>query len=123
MPDYRQARRPSRVYRGERLCGEATVTVFDSALPQSDGNPRVLSVGPSQHVRQLSSCFDWGSEDAGSLQLAVALLLDVTGDHGTASRWCERFAATYVAKLSADWTVPEVDIAFWLYCYQNSESG
>ena len=121
--DYLQARRPSRVYRGFSAEGVRVVTVFDSALPEGDDNPRSLSIAASQTVRRASACFGWGTEDAHALQLAIALLLDVSSDRGTALRWCERFAATYVARLPDTWTVPEVDIALWLYCYENAGPG
>jgi hypothetical protein len=57
------------------------------------------------------------------LQLAIALLHDVSGDADTALRWYERFAETYVRELPATWTVPELDIALWLYCFQNARPG
>ncbi|MBN1152459.1 MAG: hypothetical protein JXA58_04545 [Dehalococcoidia bacterium] len=74
-------------------------------------------------MKSESERFAWGCAGADSLQLAVALLLDVSGDEDTALRWCERFAQTYVGRLPAVWTVPEIDIALWLYCYENARPG
>jgi len=123
MPDFREARHPSRVYEGSRDDGGCVVTVFDSALPQSDSNPGALSVASSRLVKDCCAHFEWGNVDAGALQLAIALLHDVTGDADTALRWCEHFAKTYVRQLPATWTVPELDIALWLYCFENARPG
>lgn len=120
-PDYRDARCPSRVYHGERGSGECVVTVFDTTSADREGYCHFLSIVESLAVRRVSSCFGWGSGDADSQQLAIALLLDVTKDPETTLRWYERFAETYVRRLGDEWTVPEVDIAFWLYGYENAE--
>jgi len=123
LPDFREARHPSRVYEGSRDGAGCVVTVFDSALPRGDGNPRALSVAASQAIKDCCAHFDWGNDDTGALQLAIALLLDVSGDTGTALRWHEHFARTYVRELPATWTVPELDIALWLYCFENARPG
>ena len=120
LPDFREARHPSRVYTGSREGGGWIVTVFDSALPESDRNPRALSVASSRSVKDCCAHFDWGNVDAGALQLALALLHDVSDDVDTALRWYEHFARTYVLKLPATWSVPELDIALWLYCFENA---
>lgn len=123
LPDFRDARRPSRVYEGSHEGDGCVVAVFDSALPQSDSNPVALSVAASQSIKDCCAHFGWGNEDAGALQLAIALLHDVSGDADTALRWYEHFARTYVRELPATWTVPELDIALWLYCFQNARPG
>lgn len=123
MPDFCEARHPSRVYEGSREGGGCVVTVFDSALPRSDTNPGVLPIASSRLIKDCCARFDWGRGDAGALQLAIALLHDVSGDADTALRWYERFAETYVRELPATWTVPELDIALWLYCFQNARPG
>jgi len=122
LPDFREARHPSRVYTGSREGEGCVVTVFDSALPKSDSNPRALSVASSQSIKDCCAHYDWGNIDAGALQLALALLHDVSGDADTALRWYEHFARTYVLKLPPTWSVPELDIALWLYCFENSRS-
>ena len=122
LPDFREARHPSRVYTGSREGERCVVTVFDSALPESDSNPGPLPVASSRAVKDCCAHFDWGNVDAGALQLALALLHDVSGDADTALRWYERFARTYVLKLPATWSVPELDIALWLYCFENAKS-
>ena len=123
LPDYREARHPSRIYTGSRSDRGWAVVVLDSALPTSDDNPRVVDPRVARGVVDYCECFQWGDDSAGSRQLAVALLLDVTGDAATAVCWHERFAQTYVSKLGATWTVPEIDVALWLYCFENSRPG
>ena len=120
FPDFREARHPSRVYEGSREGEGCIVNVFDSALPKSDSNPGPLPVSSSRSIKDCSAHFDWGNVDAGALQLALALLYDVSGDVKTALEWYERFARTYVRKLPATWSVPELDIALWLYCFENA---
>lgn len=122
-PDFRQARHPSRVYSGSRDGGAFRVSVLDSALPQCESNPCLLLADESRTVRDCCTSFRWGDESEGSLQLAVALLLDVTGEADTARQWHECFAQKYVANLGQTWTVPELDIALWLHCYQNARPG
>ena len=122
-PDFRQARHPSRVYSGSCGGGAFQVTVLDSALPQCESNPRLLMADESRAVKDCCASFHWGDESEGSLQLAVALLLDVAGEPDTARQWHERFTQKYVANLGQTWTVPELDIALWLHCYQNARPG
>ncbi len=97
--------------------------VFDSAFPSESGNPRMLLPDVSRKVKDCCDRLGWGDESAASEQLAIALLLDVTGDPGTARRWSTSFAAKYVSRLRADWSVPELDIALWLYCFENARPG
>lgn len=122
-PDFRQARHPSKVYRGVCENGEYLVTVYDSSLPEGDNNPRVLPPDEARHVRDCCDRFQWGSVESGALQLAIALLLDVNGDTATALCWYEHFAATFVRELPAAWIVSELDVALWLHCFQNARPG
>jgi len=122
-PDFRKARHPSRVYSGLCVDGVFTVSVLDSALEQDETNPRLLSVDESRLLQDCCKAFHWGDESDGSRQLAVALLLDVTGEPETARQWFDFFAQKYVANLGQSWSVPELDIALWLHCYQNARPG
>ena len=120
LPDFRDARRPTKVYSGTCVDGVFTVTVLDSALPCSEENPRMLLADASRAVKDCSGVFCWAREDDGCLQLALALLLDVTDTAETALEWHELFSRKYVQELDETWTVPEIDIALWLYCFENS---
>ena len=123
LPDFRNARHPSRVYSGSCDDGVFLVSVLDSALPQGETNPHPLTVDASRTVQDCCEEFRWGDESKGSRQLAVALLLDVIGEADEAVQWHEFFAVKYVARLGQTWTVPELDIALWLHCYQNARPG
>jgi len=122
-PDFRNARHPSRMYSGACDGGKFTVSVLDSALPQDETNPRPLAISESRKVQDCCESYHWGDESNGARQLAVALLLDVTGDPDSAKQWFEFFACRYVANLGQSWNVPELDIALWLHCYQNARPG
>jgi len=123
LPDFRQAPRPTRVYSGRRNEGANRVSVRDSSHPEAGPVERDLTPEASREIHDYSAQFDWGAETAGALQLSVALLLDVTGDPGVARRWCQLFAHKYVANLPQEWTVPEIDIDLWLYCFENERPG
>jgi len=111
------------VYCGSCEGGVFSVTVLDSALGQDQSNPRHLEAEASRKVRDCSSLFRWGDAGDGSRQLALALLLDFSGDSATALRWFEPFTEKYVRRLSPSWTVPELDIALWLHCFENARPG
>jgi len=99
------------------------VTVLDSALGQDQAKPRGLEPQASRDVRDCSHLFCWGDAGDGSRQLALALLLDFSGDSATALRWFEPFTEKYVRRLPSSWTVPELDIALWLHCFENARPG
>lgn len=120
LPDFRQARHPSRVYSGTHENGEPVVRVFDSSLPQDEHNPRRLLPDSSRDVQDYCDRFNWGTADQGATQLAIALLLDVSGEPSVTLRWHEHFVQTYVRNLPLTWTVPELDIALCLYCFDNA---
>jgi hypothetical protein len=122
-PDFREARCPTRVYQGACKGDIFSVTVLDSALGQDQANPRSLEPEASREVRDCSPLFCWGDAGDGSRQLALALLLDVSGDAATALRWFELFAEKYVRRLAPSWSVPELDIALWLHCFENAPPG
>ncbi len=120
LPDFRQARHPTRVYSGVHEDTEPVIHVFDSSLPESESNPRRLLPDASRGVQDYCDHFSWGTVDAGASQLAVALLLNVSEDMATASKWHQQFLHKYVRQLPATWTVPELDIALWLHCFENA---
>ncbi len=122
-PDFRQARHPTRVYSGVRGPDGCVVYVRDTAYPGTENNPCVLNPEDSRTVVDYCERFDWGTTDSSALQLAVALLLDVTGEPEKARLWSGLFARKYVNNLPADWTVPEIDINLWLYCFENARPG
>jgi hypothetical protein len=122
-PDFRQARRPTRIYSGARTEEGCVVRVTDTAQPVGERGFHILDPEVSRQVADYCAVFDWGRSTSAGKQLALALLLDVTGEPDRAMRWCELFAERYVGNLSPEWTVPELDIELWLYCFENARPG
>ena len=79
-------------YRGTRANGRCVVEVFDGKTWSQ------LSPDLSLTVRNHSPTgFEWGYTGSGPAQLALALLLDVTGDRATAEHHYQAFKASFVA--------------------------
>ena len=105
----------NRVYRGERIGGIASVTFRDDTGPFSAGSPWPLSPLASQAIRNHSpDGFEWGYGGSGPAQLALALLLDATGDADLAERHYQDFKRAAVAGWEDDWKVTEAEIQDWL---------
>ena len=74
-----------------------------------------LLPGPSQKlVNHSPDGFDWGYSGSGPAQLALALLLDVTGDSSLALRHYQNFKFDVVAKLDFDWELTDNQINDWI---------
>jgi hypothetical protein len=59
--------------------------------------------------------FEWGYAGSGPAQLALALLLDATGNVATARECHQQFKREIVGKLDRDcWMLTETDILGWL---------
>lgn len=94
-----------RVYFGVRTRRGATVT--------RDGI--TLSPLPSQAIRNHSpDGFEWGYSGSGPAQLALAILLDVTGDRAQAERLYQRFKERFVASWESRWILTEGEVRGWL---------
>jgi hypothetical protein len=94
-------------YRGYRYqaCGPLTVT--------KDG--QILSPAPSQEVWNHSpDGFQWGYGGSGPAQLALALLLDVTGDRELSSRLHQSFKREFVAAWGDAWEMTGEEIKTWV---------
>jgi hypothetical protein len=103
--------RGPRIYRGFRLETGVVVMVHDAVLA-----PRALDPAPSQKVRNHSpDGFEWGYGGSGPAQLALAILLDLTGDRETARDNYQDFKCQFVASWQRDrWEVAEKEIRQWL---------
>lgn len=103
-----------KVYRGlpERTKkGGFIVTVSESE------QTKVLSPGPSQKLSNHSpDGFNWGYGGSGPAQLALALLLDVTGDMNIALRYHQNFKWQVVATWAQaqPWGYSEDQVRAWL---------
>ncbi len=76
-----------------------------------------LSPDPSLKLQNHSpDGFSWGYNGSGPAQLALALLLDVTGDAAMAAHWYQRFKSSFIAKLPVHggWTITSEGVEAWL---------
>lgn len=118
-------------YRGEVLPGGGHVRDPASGAIARQPPERVrvtrpdgteLDPGPSLKVRNHSPTgFAWGYEGSGPAQLALALLLDFTGDRGFAAAHYQTFKRDVVARWpwppdpgGTAWTLPVRDLDAWL---------
>lgn len=98
-----------KVYQGERSGYDRKVVVVEG------GNSMDLSPEPSQEIINHSfDGFNWGYGGSGPAQLALGLLLDVTGDSEIASRYYQLFKLDAVSQFSENWEISEVAIRRWL---------
>lgn len=75
----------------------------------------ILSPVPSQKLYNHSpDGFNWGYGGSGPAQLALALLLDVTGDRNIALAHYQQFKWAIVAKLGVEWVITTEEILAWL---------
>jgi hypothetical protein len=97
---------PLKLYRGTRTTFGAIVTV----------NGETLGPAPSQAVRYHADGYAWGQSHTGSaaLQLALAVLLDCTGDAELAREEYQDFARQWVAQWGDQWQVTGEEIRHWL---------
>ncbi len=83
------------------------------------GQPRLLSPNPSQQVRPHSpSGFEWGHSGSGPAQLALAILLDFTGEEELALNHHQAFKTEFIASLDQDavqWSIKGSDITTFLH--------
>lgn len=98
---------PPAVYAGRRDTDGTSVT-------RPDGSP--LELEPSLEVwRHSPSDFEWGFSGSGPAQLALALLLDHTGDPAKAQANYQRFKADVVARWrDKEWRLDPNEIDAWL---------
>lgn len=102
---------PETVYRGERIEGPAgqfagvRVTVNGRAL-SPDRSRRVWDHSPTG--------FEWGYGGSGPAQLALALVLDATGDRALTERAYQWFKWATVAGWGSTWRITAGEIRAWL---------
>ena len=64
--------------------------------------------------------FNWGYHGSGPAQLALALMLDATGDKKLSLRWHQSFKTQFVATWGDDWLIDDESIKMFL---QGKEKG
>lgn len=120
-----QARRQKGLsYSGLRIEEEATdgdyCQVAEPQVSVWEGNEaKPLDPKPSQALRNHSpDGFEWGYAGSGPAQLALAMLLDYTGDAATAIRHYQMFKAEFIAGLpreSGSWQITGAQIQRFLF--------
>ena len=85
-----------------------------AAVTRPDGSP--LELAPALAVwRHSPTGFEWGFSGSGPAQLALALLLDHSGDRVMAQHLYQRFKADVVARWrDKAWTLEPREIDAWL---------
>ena len=104
-------------YSGSRVkTGDDQTQVM--AIVWEAGQPRLLDPKPSQQLHNHSpSGFEWGYSGSGPAQLALAMLLDFSGDEEIALNNYQEFKSQFIASLSQEdtrWTITGSDIAAFL---------
>jgi hypothetical protein len=82
-----------------------------------NGFPKILDPKPSQKLWNHSpNGFNWGYAGSGPAQLALAILLDVTGDKALSSRLHQAFKSEIVSTWPAGqvWVYTEDQVKAWL---------
>ena len=105
-------------YSGSRVqTGENQTQIM--AIVWEAGTPRLLDPKPSQQIHNHSPAgFEWGYGGSGPAQLALAILLDFTGDEEVALNNYQAFKSQFIASLSQEdtrWTITGSDIAAFLH--------
>lgn len=96
----------AQVYKGRRLNGRAVVTEFD---PLRDEIPHALE--PALLVRDYGSTgFAWGEDSPGAMQLALAILMDATGNGDTAIRYAFAFRKSFLDGIEGDQWEMDADL-------------
>lgn len=91
--------------RGDRHGGPHVVT----------RNAQLLRAHDSQQlINHSPDGFEWGYLGSGPAQLALALLLDATGDPETAERLHQQFKACVVALWGNEWEISADEIIAWI---------
>lgn len=108
-----------KTYNGCRVVpnGDAFVTV-ETAEQGPDGRwpiLRELLPAASQKLHNHSpDGFQWGYCGSGPAQLALALLLDASGDASASLDWYQEFKREFVAGWGERWSITDVAILEWL---------
>jgi hypothetical protein len=89
---------------------------------EENGKFKTLDPSPSQKLYNHSPTgFSWGYHGSGPSQLALALLLDATGDKDVALKYYQSFKYRTVAQWDGDssWDYTEEQIKAWLSTIMN----
>ena len=102
----------ARVYCGTRSPNDYQPVLVTDIV---DGSLDPLPLDPSLKLRQHSPTgFAWGYLGSGPAQLALAILLDATGDEELAQRHYMSFKEDFVARWPEKWLITTSDIDAWM---------
>ena len=94
------------VYRGRKGIYPGARVTKDGTLFSHDASCRLVNHSPTG--------FQWGYCGSGPSQLALALLLDVTGDPEVAQELYQQFKREFVAQWGDSWAITHVEILAWV---------
>jgi len=77
-----------------------------------------LKIQPSQKIRNHSTEFNWGYGGSGPAQLALAILLDVTGDPQVSQEFYQWFKEDIVSRWGQRWAITATEVLTWLVLEQ-----
>lgn len=98
--------------RGPGIVGKASVMVVSGPGPRGI---QPLSPKPSQDLTNHSpDGFQWGYRGSGPAQLALALLLDVTGNEEESKLYYQDFKDDFVSGWGDVWEISDNEIKNWL---------
>lgn len=104
---------PETKYWGKRILACGPQPVYKKLLP--DGQTTELSPVTSQKLRNHSpDGFQWGYGGSGPAQLALALLLDVTGNPDLSQAHYQDFKIEVVASWGEQWKITSQEILDWI---------
>ncbi|MCK5236291.1 MAG: hypothetical protein KAR06_04820 [Deltaproteobacteria bacterium] len=99
-------------YKGlKRNSGVGRQRVFKN-MP--DGTTIPLLESPSRELRDHSVEFNFGYCGSGPAQLALAILLDVTGDPEVSLLYYQWFKEGFIATLGKSWVIEASEVREWL---------
>jgi hypothetical protein len=108
--------------------GSIKIMCMELGQKESDGmqmthvNIKPLGAGPSQALLNHSpDGFEWGYSGSGPAQLALALLLDATGDSLIALKYHQDFKERFVADWGNSWHISGEQIKRWIKLRQFHE--
>lgn len=114
---------PETLYRGGRTTDAAGgITTHVAVFERGGVRGRPLALQPSMRLRNHSPTgFEWGYGGSGPSQLALALLLDATGDRDFATRCYHWFKWAVVACWGETWQITAGEIRGWVERWEREE--
>lgn len=75
---------------------------------------RALPLMRRLDLRRHAAEFNWGTNNSGAAQLAIAILSDALGDDDTALDYYQHFKSTVLRRLGSAWVLEVNDVTEWL---------